>query len=1026
MLTLNIGLPLQSNGAPGSGFPPIDTYIKQISDPTSPPSLARKYLTPSGFAAAYGPATSDYASLTSFAQSNGLTVARTYTARNLLTVTAPASTIEQTFFVTLNVYQRPDGSLFFAPANDPSVNFSIPILHVSGLDSFSTPRPMGGTSPTSCTQSPLGTAHEFFGTDFRNVYLAGCATPSLEGQGQTVALVEFDSYLPADLLGYALGNASAGNGVPLDAPGLPTTLSNITQELVPSSTRLGFDALTFFPISFAGLSEVDLDMQMVLAMAPQANIIVYEYGGMGFDTILAQIADDDTAQTISNSWAGPPSTPNLNLQGIFQQYAVQGQSFFNASGDGGSYPVPDPYATGFPASPLFTEPIFDSSLMTVVGGTELTTSGTNGALGIWSSETTWNDVGPNEDGFGRPGNSVTTGGFCTSLPTGGSPSTTILPIPDYQVGVNPANAELNAYPGARMFPDVSFVADNIASICGAGHGGCLPDSLPGVTEICSGGTSAASPLWAAFTALINQAAGARGPIGFANPTLYFLAASRGSYTLNFHDIHDGSNNNYFDDGQLVEGPRPLINDFVFGAAPPGASEAPGLYHAVFGYDLATGLGTPRCNLISALPPQSCSVGTSVSALVTSTDVTAYVPVGSWSEPVSGVKVVAIEGSGPNATIATGTGGTTGVINTCAGNSMTGTVVCTANTPDDNGNSIYVINGTTITSSLPSAGVAPGEAFSGGNCQTCNVVVDPLHNQAFVSVGTPSGTAALQTLNLATNPPSPGPTLLPTGQPTTSEDIVVDVVRGVVLSPSETGDYLLVNTTSGQAFDFNPAGSTEFDSAAEDCTTGIALSTAEFGGGTLFLTDISQASFIGPAGAPPTWSAPSRFLTIPEFAGFSAGLSAVAVDSSGSHLGVVAGEFGVIPGVPHPGGDQFGLIQLPAAPVNGSAPTLVDYVEAAIPATPDSNPWEMGGDPHTLTVYASPTNSGKPYAIFEDDAFGTGQRTFLAVVDLQALQTLPRVTGLGGTSPHVVASPLSTCTGPGPNPPGCTVRFVAVP
>ena len=58
-----------------------------------------------------------------------------------------------------------------------------------------------------------------------------------------------------------------------------------------------------------------------------------------------------------------------------------------------------------------------------------------------------------------------------------------------------------------------------------------------------GGTSCAAPLWAAFTARVNQrrAASGLGPLGSAGPALYAAANLPGS----FHDIADGSNNLYY-------------------------------------------------------------------------------------------------------------------------------------------------------------------------------------------------------------------------------------------------------------------------------------------------------------------------------------------------------------------------------------------------------------------------------------------------------------------------------------------------
>src|SRR3569623_1927629 len=73
----------------------------------------------------------------------------------------------------------------------------------------------------------------------------------------------------------------------------------------------------------------------------------------------------------SSSWGGGP--PNATAEVIFQQMAALGQSFFNASGDSDAFTGP----IQFPS---------DSTNITVVGGTELTT--TNGSA--YLSEGVWN------------------------------------------------------------------------------------------------------------------------------------------------------------------------------------------------------------------------------------------------------------------------------------------------------------------------------------------------------------------------------------------------------------------------------------------------------------------------------------------------------------------------------------------------------------------------------------------------------------------------------------------------------------
>ena len=108
-----------------------------------------------------------------------------------------------------------------------------------------------------------------------------------------------------------------------------------------------------------------------------------------------------------------------------------------------------------------------------------------------------------------------------------------------------------------------MAADNILLFFGNGQ-------MEGV-----GGTSCSAPLWAGFTALVNEAASAAGEpsAGFLNPALYAIGKSS-DYTNQFNDITDGNNTN---------------------------SVSPANFWAVPGYDLCTGWGTPKgSNLIASL------------------------------------------------------------------------------------------------------------------------------------------------------------------------------------------------------------------------------------------------------------------------------------------------------------------------------------------------------------------------------------------------------------------------------------------
>jgi hypothetical protein len=269
---------------------------------------------------------------------------------------------------------------------------------------------------------------------------------------------------------------------------------------------------------------------MAMSMAPGlSQVLVYEapYGLNSVnDDMLNQIAVDDLANQISCSWyIGIDSTTDF----IFQEMAAQGQSFYIASGDFGAY-----YFDAFPAQ--------SDPNITVVGGTTLTTSGPGGAR---TAETVWNWF---------------TSGSGPDASSGGISST--YAIPYWQQAVNMSSNQGSSI--WRNMPDVALTADNVLVVSAS-------------TSETVGGTSCAAPLWAGFTALINQQGAQNGlpPVGFLNPAIY-VAAQSALYPSLFRDITTGNNTNYN-----------------------GSTK----YYAVPGYDLCTGWGTPNGQaLINVLAP----------------------------------------------------------------------------------------------------------------------------------------------------------------------------------------------------------------------------------------------------------------------------------------------------------------------------------------------------------------------------------------------------------------------------------------
>ena len=297
--------------------------------------------------------------------------------------------------------------------------------------------------------------------------------------------------------------------------GLPSvTLSNVL-----------LDGFTGAPSGGNGSVEVSLDIEMAISMAPGlSKVIVYEGGPFGnWHDILNRMVTDNLAKQLSCSWYSPGGTADPIADQIFQQMAAQGQSFFSASGDDDAF-------TGLIPFPG------DTPYITQVGGTTLNTTGPGGA---WVSETVWNW-----------GNGIGSGGGIS----------TQYSIPTWQATVN-----MQAGHGStiqRNIPDIALTADNVYVRANGGDNNV-------------GGTSCAAPLWAGFTALVNQQAIASGgpPVGFINPAVYTLGQST-NYSNCFHDITTGNNE---------------------------SSSSPTNFVAVAGYDLCTGWGTPTgTNLIYAL------------------------------------------------------------------------------------------------------------------------------------------------------------------------------------------------------------------------------------------------------------------------------------------------------------------------------------------------------------------------------------------------------------------------------------------
>jgi hypothetical protein len=564
LIVLAIGLPEQH-------AQDLANFIQNASTPGN--ASFRQYIDAGTFAANYGAPQAVYQQLTSFATANGLTIMNSYPTNLLLQVAGPVSAVEQMLSLNLNYYLRPDGSQFFAPDRNPSINLppsQVTILRISGLDSVFVNQPGNSTG-----SSPMSLFTAF---DLRNAYL-GCAQGALTGAGEAVGVVSYGGYNSPDIQKYDQLN----------------TPPNVTPGNVTTSVTEGQATFLGIPLE-NGVGVVDTettaDIEAVRAMAPAANIAVYEgpnVSGPGFPPFV-----NSGAEVEANLWHFIANNHTFGFHQITDSYsmdfsdnvrqaldslAAQGISVFSYSGDnGGYYPL-------MPNGPSVPTLAVLSPWTTMVGGTVLSMNDARGqpcsffkAPCSYASETAWTG-----SGGGVLGPSI----YPTLPPLVGTffifgsffGSTTSVSLPSYQKNINPSNPLVSKT--YRNVPDVAAVGAQQFSMIYSNQ------------EQAFGGTSLSSPLWGGFMALVNQRlsglSGHDASVGPANPSLY---ASANPAVAGFNDIVNNQGS---------------------------PSNAPA-FNATAGYDLATGLGTPRCALIDQLashtPGSASPTGLCCSGLTT--------------------------------------------------------------------------------------------------------------------------------------------------------------------------------------------------------------------------------------------------------------------------------------------------------------------------------------------------------------------------------------------------------------------------
>jgi hypothetical protein len=551
----------------------LSQYATAVSSPRSP--TFRRYLSTAKFRAAFAPSPATVRRIEAQLRSDGLTVMPVTADGLVIPLRATAAHVEAAFHTVIDSVRMANGRTGTWAASVPRLPATIAssTLAIIGLDELVTPMPLGrkaasshatgasagavaaavGTKPALSSASPASSAkasgsggpeacaaakitaqegNTFTDDQMASAYgLTGLYSKGILGSGETVGLFEEDTYLPSDLATFDKCYLGASH------------TNQVSLINVDGGEPAG-----------PGAGEAALDVEDVSAYAPAAHIDVYDAPGtlIGWIDEMAAIVNQNKASVVNVSYGlcetqmqeaapGLPQTENI----LFEEAALQGQTFVVSSGDSGSETCyrNDESDTSLSVSDPASQPFAVS-----VGGTSLKSAS------FPPSETVWNDGGSvalGENGAGG-------GGISQLWPMPAWQAASQVPgvINSYSTG---STCGATGGTDCREVPDVTASADEL-------HGDTIVYAGDWTTI---GGTSASAPKWAAILALTDNYCSTlhEAPVGFADPALYAIASNPIAYKEAFNDITSG-------------------NIDVLGAHNSA-------YPATAGYDDASGLGSPR-------------------------------------------------------------------------------------------------------------------------------------------------------------------------------------------------------------------------------------------------------------------------------------------------------------------------------------------------------------------------------------------------------------------------------------------------
>jgi kumamolisin len=554
------------------------------------------------FTAKYGQTSDVVSMLTSYLASFGITTT-VYPGNVDVSASGTAGEFDKALSVTQKNYHVPaqpglgghkiKAQSVYSATGAPELpsnlaQYVLAILGLTNYSPFSTNLVHGNavTKDTSSSSSTGDQAPNYLPRDFAATYGLDPLYRQANGTGETIAIVTLAALDP---------------GAPQyfwqNVADVPNTGRTVTVDNVDGGPGAPSDA--------SGTGETDLDVEQSGALAPGANVIVYQAPNTdpGFIDAFFSAASQNKADTLSTSWGEAEdviaiesasgtetSAYTAAFDEAFLELADQGTSVFDAAGDAGAYDDSDELGT----TNLSVDTPADSPYATASGGTTTpfttTLTGPDGSATVtvpqqrawgwdylfapWAAINglTYDQSVLQNIGGGGGGYSVLESEPSYQRLVSGTSNyhgVQYLTPTDYESvapGVtDPTSWDITSTPSlvsgrgsGRAVPDVSADADPLSGYL------LYEPSFAGIGEPTLqgdwGGTSFVAPQFNGSTAVIDSYLGHR--VGLWNPNLYAFAAGRNSPVTPLNQ-------------------RGISNDNLFFTGNPGQQ-----------YNPATGLGVP--------------------------------------------------------------------------------------------------------------------------------------------------------------------------------------------------------------------------------------------------------------------------------------------------------------------------------------------------------------------------------------------------------------------------------------------------